>query len=328
MEGYYHLKKLVKMVVGISIDGSGILSEINIPIKTPDVLLWIRKKYKQQLQFQGNIQDPLKEDRWLLVFAKCSEDDESNPHMLPSPFDEETYSGHIVILACGKEQDDHSKLASDYTDLKLDDYETLYSEWSFHTSDNEEEEEEEEIEIESVEEEIVRTKAVKTSVQTKNVFVNSPIREKVIQNLKEFVDCAEDLELAILNNVVSFCKLNGIDIDWNNRVFWNTYRSKSIHLYLNLEPWKDKIPHEIDCTTFVEMPAEDLCPSKWKEEFEKILEIQKKLYSSVGNASIFLYCSRCKKKSNCDYYQLQTRSADEPMTTYVTCIDCGSRWKC
>ena len=32
--------------------------------------------------------------------------------------------------------------------------------------------------------------------------------------------------------------------------------------------------------------------------------------------------------SKCTYYQLQTRSADEPMTTFVTCINCGNRWKC
>jgi hypothetical protein len=25
---------------------------------------------------------------------------------------------------------------------------------------------------------------------------------------------------------------------------------------------------------------------------------------------------------------LQTRSADEPMTTFVTCIACGCRWRC
>ena len=38
-------------------------------------------------------------------------------------------------------------------------------------------------------------------------------------------------------------------------------------------------------------------------------------------------CSRCKKKTNCDYYQLQTRSADEPMTTFVTCLECNKQWK-
>ena len=40
-----------------------------------------------------------------------------------------------------------------------------------------------------------------------------------------------------------------------------------------------------------------------------------------------LQCGKCKSKKT-DYYQLQTRSADEPMTTYVTCKNCGNRWKC
>lgn len=37
-------------------------------------------------------------------------------------------------------------------------------------------------------------------------------------------------------------------------------------------------------------------------------------------------CGRCGQRRT-KYYQLQTRSADEPMTTFVTCINCGNRWK-
>lgn len=37
-------------------------------------------------------------------------------------------------------------------------------------------------------------------------------------------------------------------------------------------------------------------------------------------------CGKCKKRM-CTYYQLQTRSADEPMTTFVTCVNCDNRWK-
>ncbi|KAG5645299.1 hypothetical protein DXG03_006488 [Asterophora parasitica] len=37
-------------------------------------------------------------------------------------------------------------------------------------------------------------------------------------------------------------------------------------------------------------------------------------------------CSRCKQRK-CHYRQAQTRSADEPMTTFVTCTNCGNRWK-
>jgi DNA-directed RNA polymerase subunit M/transcription elongation factor TFIIS len=40
-----------------------------------------------------------------------------------------------------------------------------------------------------------------------------------------------------------------------------------------------------------------------------------------------LQCRKCKSKKT-DYYQLQTRSADEPMTTYATCKNCGLKWKC
>jgi len=38
-------------------------------------------------------------------------------------------------------------------------------------------------------------------------------------------------------------------------------------------------------------------------------------------------CGKCKG-TNTTYYQLQTRSSDEPMTTFVQCLSCGKRWKC
>ena len=38
-------------------------------------------------------------------------------------------------------------------------------------------------------------------------------------------------------------------------------------------------------------------------------------------------CNKCKSMKTV-YYQMQTRSADEPMTTYVTCTNCEARWKC
>ena len=37
-------------------------------------------------------------------------------------------------------------------------------------------------------------------------------------------------------------------------------------------------------------------------------------------------CGRCKARK-CTYYELQTRCADEPMTTFITCKPCGHRWK-
>lgn len=44
------------------------------------------------------------------------------------------------------------------------------------------------------------------------------------------------------------------------------------------------------------------------------------------SASLFT-CSRCKSVKTTST-QKQTRSADEPMTVFVLCLNCGKRWKC
>jgi transcription elongation factor S-II len=334
------------MVVATVVATNGSLGDFTIPAKTTDVLEWMRKKYKQPgIQFQGKVQDPLKEDRWLSVFAKVSDEEEDiNQHMLPSPFDEESYSGVILILATNSDSDEYEKLVSSYVNLPSDEYETLYHEWSFNMSDDEGGEEGEEDEEDDITEEpddaprVVAPVVAKT-VKTKNVFVECPIRTKVIQNLSECTSdkIGEELEAQILNNVVGYCKQNGIDVDWANRVFWNTYRSKAISLYENLrtdgpvantQNWAKKlVKGEVEPKAFVEMPAEELCPTRWKAALDKMIEAEILLYSKNVSAAIYLYCSRCKKKSKCDYYQMQTRSADEPMTTFVTCLECDREWK-
>eukprot|EP01086_Lenisia_limosa_P012259 TRINITY_DN4021_c0_g1_i1.p1 TRINITY_DN4021_c0_g1~~TRINITY_DN4021_c0_g1_i1.p1 ORF type:complete len:299 (-),score=60.71 TRINITY_DN4021_c0_g1_i1:86-982(-) len=57
-------------------------------------------------------------------------------------------------------------------------------------------------------------------------------------------------------------------------------------------------------------------------ELEKILPDKMK-----ASATTDMYqCRKCKKRET-TYYQLQTRSADEPMTTFVQCVPCGYRWR-
>lgn len=63
------------------------------------------------------------------------------------------------------------------------------------------------------------------------------------------------------------------------------------------------------------------------KDIERRKEIAKaKLDQEACKGSMFK-CSRCKS-DRCHYYQMQTRSADEPMTTFVTCLECDKRWKC
>lgn len=46
-----------------------------------------------------------------------------------------------------------------------------------------------------------------------------------------------------------------------------------------------------------------------------------------GGATVDMFrCGKCKQRKT-TFYQLQTRSADEPMTTFITCKVCGNKWR-
>jgi transcription elongation factor S-II len=48
-------------------------------------------------------------------------------------------------------------------------------------------------------------------------------------------------------------------------------------------------------------------------------------HGAIQESGMF-QCGKCKG-SRTTYFQMQTRSADEPMTTFVTCLNCKNKWK-
>jgi len=77
----------------------------------------------------------------------------------------------------------------------------------------------------------------------------------------------------------------------------------------------------------VNLTPQELFPSRWKELMEKKQMKDELKYNVKEQATTDEYqCSRCRARE-CTYFELQTRSADEPMTTYITCKPCGHRWK-
>ena len=342
--------KLLRMVVGVVIAMNGTIGEFTIPPKTLDVLEWIRKKYKNpDIQFCGKIEDPSK-NSWLSVFGSISDEEEPNVHTLPAPFDEDTFVTQILLLSSASEdEDEYEVLATSYTNLKSDYYETLCQTLNVEEEDEIEDVADEDAEIlipdeeEEVEEEVERIAYLSKPIQVRseNVFIECPIRAKVVQNFDEVLDDTElatQLEESLLHVVSDQAIKENMDIEWSNRVFWNMYRSRAISLYENLRgknsyvkndiDWVEKLKSgEISVRSFAEITAVDMCPARWKAVIENIIETEKKLYAKSDSASIFMWCSDCKKKTKCTYYQLQTRSADEPMTTFVTCLECDRRWK-
>ena len=59
---------------------------------------------------------------------------------------------------------------------------------------------------------------------------------------------------------------------------------------------------------------------------KQLLREQSELEGNKALATDRFFCSRCQKRE-CTYYELQTRSADEPMTIFITCLECGKKWK-
>ncbi|XP_030277845.1 transcription elongation factor A protein 2 isoform X2 [Sparus aurata] len=83
-------------------------------------------------------------------------------------------------------------------------------------------------------------------------------------------------------------------------------------------------PHRIASMTAEEMASAELKQIRENLTKESIREHQ---LSKVGGTETDMFiCNKCHGKS-CSYTQVQTRSADEPMTTFVLCNSCGNRWK-
>ena len=333
------------MVLATSIQATGALQELTVPAKSVDVLEWLRTKLKQPgLQFQGKIQD---KETWVTVFAESGcedEDDNINQHVLGGNFQDEVFIGCIVVmLSKNSNADNYDKLASVYSNLKPADYETIYASWTFEgeSSDEEEATEEEEVsdnedvpddEEPAPEEEVAPTRQRKPKqVVIHDVNTPCPVRDLVKQRYVEIgipSDIANALEVALLQRCIRDCAKQGIEVTWANVAFWNHYRGRCIQFYENAPDWIPKlVSGELTPAAFAEMTVVELSPKRWKAQIEAQIEKEKHLYSPSGSASIYFYCSSCKKKTKCDYYQMQTRSADEPMTTFVTCLECDRRWK-
>ncbi|TFK24488.1 transcription elongation factor [Coprinopsis marcescibilis] len=113
------------------------------------------------------------------------------------------------------------------------------------------------------------------------------------------------------------------------------YRNKIRSLFVNL---KDKnnpslreniVSGEISPEKFSTMSSEEMASEEQKAALNKIKEenLFKSLAAQEAEAETEAFqCSKCKQRK-CRYRQAQTRSADEPMTTFVTCVVCGNRWK-
>ena len=141
-----------------------------------------------------------------------------------------------------------------------------------------------------------------------------------------------NMEKGIFNSAIEFCKEKGYPLKWSDFNFLKKYSTDARRILANIsyttnasvlrENIKNRL---IDSYKIGKMSREELNPDVWEDLRTKTLNktIVKK---EVQEDGIFK-CNRCKSMKTM-YYQMQTRSADEPMTTFVTCTNCDLKWKC
>ena len=148
---------------------------------------------------------------------------------------------------------------------------------------------------------------------------------------------SKNIEKSIFNYSIQEAKTRKIVRKWNNKFFVLVYTDKLKSIWMNLND-KTYVGNnnlitrikngDIKAKNIAFMTHQELYPDIWKELIEaKIKRDEHKFEDDKRGATSEFKCRKCKKRE-CSYYQLQTRSADEPMTTFVTCLNCGNNWKC
>ena len=156
----------------------------------------------------------------------------------------------------------------------------------------------------------------------------SPLR------LYDILHFPEIMEKSIYNTTIKEARLKCIDRSWDCIPFTWIYKKNYMKVYSNININQNskfvlnKIKYGLwEPDRIILMKPQELYPDMWENI---ILNNKKKMdllsIENKGQGTTMFKCGKCKER-NCTYYQMQTRSADEPMTTFVTCLSCSNRWK-
>jgi transcription elongation factor S-II len=142
---------------------------------------------------------------------------------------------------------------------------------------------------------------------------------------------ASNLEKGIHNWALKEATNRKVVKKWDNPFFIQIYLDHLRSIITNLKNDKlvqQVVSGEIKSHTIAFMTHQEMCPEKWEELIRiKSIRDRSKFETQLEASTDTFTCRKCKSKK-CSYMQLQTRSADESMTVYVTCLECGTRWKC
>ena len=147
---------------------------------------------------------------------------------------------------------------------------------------------------------------------------------------------SRNIEKQLYNASIRVAKKRFIKRRWDNPLFKLLYVSKIRSFYSNITTnsyvnninFKKKIMNnDIKIEQISELSVYDIFPENWAELLDKKIKRDKLKYEMKQEAMTDAFkCKKCGSR-DCSYYEVQTRSADEPMTQFINCLNCGCRWK-
>jgi DNA-directed RNA polymerase subunit M/transcription elongation factor TFIIS len=138
-----------------------------------------------------------------------------------------------------------------------------------------------------------------------------------------------NLEKGIYNYAIQFATQNKIIKSWKNQTFIHVYKDKCRSVYFNLTPSAIAtiISNKTSAREFAFLTHQQLNPTLWNDLIELKEKRDDHLLNFKEQASTTLFTCRKCHSNRCTYYEMQTRSADEATTIFITCLDCGKNWK-
>jgi transcription elongation factor S-II len=139
-----------------------------------------------------------------------------------------------------------------------------------------------------------------------------------------------NMEKGIFNYSIRECNFKKLVKKWENPAFTQIYidRTRMVFSNINHPKVKDGLcSGDILPQVVAFMTHQEIQPEKWNPLIEKKTKRDaSKCDKKVGASTAMFTCSRCQSK-NCTYYEMQTRSADEPATIFITCLNCDKHWR-
>jgi transcription elongation factor S-II len=174
-------------------------------------------------------------------------------------------------------------------------------------------------------------------------YESSPHRMRVVEAITTLLadlineedDTALKIEAAIFKKAMETAAFEEIRKTWNSQAFRDAYLAVARRIVGNLSPssyiknknlWLRFSTGELTIDEIVKQNYYELCPENWQQMVDRQAKREQiQLEGDFSRATDKWMCHGCKQRK-CTYYELQTRSADEPMTIFIHCLNCNKRW--